>query len=69
MFKDIKWINQRMILYANKFRLGESRFRKRDLIYLLRRNIKIIRLNDKLNLKKIGLFKVKRNVRDVAFEF
>jgi hypothetical protein len=58
-----------MTLYANKSRLGRSRFRERDLIYLLRRNIKIIRLNDKLDSKKINLFKVKRNIRDISFEF
>jgi hypothetical protein len=58
-----------MTLYANKFRLGGSRLRERDLIYLLRRNIKIIRLSDKLDLKKIGLFKIKRNIRDISFEF
>jgi hypothetical protein len=66
--KDIKWINQRMTLYANKSRLGRPYFRGKDLIYLLRRNIKIIRLSDKLNLKKIDLFKVKRNIRDINFE-
>jgi hypothetical protein len=58
-----------MILYANKFRLGKSHFRRDDLIYLLRRNIKITRPSDKLDLKKIGLFKVKRNIRDINFEF
>ena len=57
-----------MILHANKSRLGRSRFRKRDLIYLLRRNIKIIRPADKLDSKKIGLFKVKRNIRNISFE-
>jgi hypothetical protein len=36
---------------------------------LLRRNIKIIRLSDKLDLKKVGSFKVKRNIRDISFEF
>jgi hypothetical protein len=35
---------------------------------LLRRNIKIIRPSDKLDLKKIGLFKVKRNIRNISFE-
>jgi hypothetical protein len=39
------------------------------LVYLLRRNIKIIRLSDKLDSKKINLFKVKRNIRDISFEF
>jgi hypothetical protein len=42
---------------------------KRHLIYLLRRNIKTTRLSDKLDLKKIGLFKVKRNIRNISFEF
>jgi hypothetical protein len=68
LFKDIEWINQRMTLYANKFRLGGPCLRGGDLIYLLRRNIKTIRLSDKLNLKKIGPFKVKRNIRDINFE-
>jgi hypothetical protein len=58
-----------MILYVNKFRLRESRFREGNLVYLLRRNIKTIRLSNKLDLKKIGLFKVKRNIRDISFEF
>jgi hypothetical protein len=36
---------------------------------LLRRNIKITKLSDKLDLKKIGPFKIKRNIRDISFEF
>jgi hypothetical protein len=67
--KDIKWINQRIILYANKSRLERPRLRERNLVYLLRRNIKITRLSDKLDSKKIGLFKIKRNIRDISFEF
>jgi hypothetical protein len=58
-----------MTLYVNKSRLGKPHLQKKDLIYLLRRNIKIIRPNDKLNLKKIGSFKVKRNIRNINFEF
>ena len=58
-----------MTLYVNKSKLGKSRFRERNLVYLLRRNIKIIKLSDKLDLKKIGSFKVKRNIRDISFEF
>jgi hypothetical protein len=68
LFKDIKWINQRMTLYANKSKFGKPRLRARDLIYLLRRNIKIIKPSDKLDSEKIGLFKVKRNIRDISFE-
>jgi hypothetical protein len=58
-----------MILYANKSKLGRSRLREKDLIYLLRQNIKIIRPSDKLDSKKIGLFKIKRNIRNISFEF
>jgi hypothetical protein len=57
-----------MTLYANKSRFEKSHFREDDLVYLLRRNIKITRPSDKLDLKKIGLFKVKRNIRDISFE-
>jgi hypothetical protein len=57
-----------MILYANKFRFERLYFRKGNLVYLLRRNIKTIRPSDKLDLKKIGLFKIKRNIRDISFE-
>jgi hypothetical protein len=58
-----------MTLYANKSRLERPRFRGKDLIYLLRRNIKTIKPSDKLDSKKIGLFKVKRNIRNISFEF
>jgi hypothetical protein len=57
-----------MTLYANKFKLEKSHFQKGYLVYLLRRNIKIIRLSDKLDSKKIGPFKVKRNIRNISFE-
>jgi hypothetical protein len=55
-------------MYYNKLKLEKSRFRKRDLVYLLRRNIKIIKLNDKLNHKKFGPFKVKRNIKNINYK-
>ena len=58
-----------MTLYANRSKLGRPYLQKDDLVYLLRRNIKIIRLSDKLDSKKIGSFKIKRNIRDINFEF
>jgi hypothetical protein len=57
-----------MTLYANKLRLKNSRLREGDIVYLLRRNIKITRLNNKLDSKKIGPFKIKRNIRDISFK-
>jgi hypothetical protein len=57
-----------MTLYVNKLRLESPRLREGDIIYLLRRNIKIIRSSNKLDSKKIGPFKIKRNIRDISFE-
>jgi hypothetical protein len=57
-----------MTLYANKSRLGNPRLQEGDLVYLLRRNIKTIKPSGKLNSKKIGPFKIKRNIRDINFE-
>ena len=59
--RDIEWINQRMTLYANKSRLEGPRLQRGDLVYLLRPS-------DKLDSRKIGPFKVKRNIRDISFE-
>jgi hypothetical protein len=39
------------------------------LVYLLRRNIKTIRPNDKLDYKKLGPFKIKRNIKDINYKF
>ena len=58
-----------MTLYANKSRLKGPYLKKENLVYLLRRNIKITRLSNKLDLKKIDPFKIKRNIRDISFEF
>jgi hypothetical protein len=55
-------------MYYNKSKLEKPRFREGDLIYLLRRNIKIIRLSDKLDYKKFGLFKIKRNIKNINYE-
>jgi hypothetical protein len=55
-------------MYYNKSKLKGSRFRERDLVYLLRRNIKITRPSDKFNYKKFDPFKVKRNIKDISYE-
>jgi hypothetical protein len=55
-------------MYYNKSKLEKPRFREGDLVYLLRRNIKIIRPNNKLDYKKFGPFKIKRNIKDISYE-
>jgi hypothetical protein len=56
-------------MYYNKSKLEGPRFREKDLVYLLRRNIKTIRLSDKLDHKKFGPFKIKRNIKDISYKF
>jgi hypothetical protein len=55
-------------MYYNKLKLERPRFRKGDLVYLLRRNIKTTRLNDKFDYKKFGPFKVKRNIKNINYK-
>jgi hypothetical protein len=55
-------------MYYNKLKFERSRFREKDLVYLLRQNIKTIRSSDKLDYKKFGPFKVKRNIKDISYE-
>jgi hypothetical protein len=37
-------------------------------VYLIRRNIKTIRLSNKLDYKKFGPFKVKRNIKNISYK-
>jgi hypothetical protein len=55
-------------MYYNKSKLKGSRFKEGDLVYLLRKNIKTTRPNDKLDYKKFGPFKVKRNIKNINYE-
>jgi hypothetical protein len=55
-------------MYYNKLKLERPRFREGDLVYLLRRNIKTTRFSDKLNYKKFGPFKIKRNIKDISYK-
>jgi hypothetical protein len=55
-------------MYYNKLKLEGPRFREENLVYLLRRNIKITRPSNKLDYKKFSPFKVKRNIKDISYE-
>jgi hypothetical protein len=55
-------------MYYNKSKLERPRFREENLVYLLRRNIKITRPSNKLDHKKLGLFKIKRNIKDISYK-
>jgi hypothetical protein len=65
---DIKFLAQRISVYYNKKRLERPRFREGNKVYLVRRNIRIIRLSDKLNYRKFKLFKIIRYVKGTSFK-
>jgi hypothetical protein len=66
--RDIEWMSLRSLMYYNSKRLEGPRLRERDQVYLLRRNIKTTRPSDKLDYKKLGPFKIVRNIKKVSFE-
>lgn len=55
-------------IQANKSRLPTPDIQPNDLVFLDRRNIKTIRPSRKLDDKKLGPFKVIRQINPVAFE-
>ena len=56
-----------MARYANKRRSEGLDFKEGGIVYLLRRNIKIKRLSDKLDFKKLRLFKIKKKLGLVTY--
>jgi hypothetical protein len=55
---NIEFGNIRITEYANKKYNIKPPLKKRDKVYLLRKNIKTKRLNTKLDFKKLGLFRI-----------
>ena len=68
MLEELKFLIERIARFINKIRSKGLDFKKRDLIYLLRKNITIKRPNEKLNFKKLELFKIKKKLRLVIFK-
>lgn len=62
------FLADRIAKYANKQRSKRLNLKKGDKVYLLRRYIKIRRLSDKLDFKKISLFRVEKKLRPVIFK-
>ncbi len=57
-----------MILYANKKKDKEFTFKKRNKVYLLRRNIKMKRLSNKLNHMKLKSFEILEEKRLINYK-
>src|SRR5271165_5846725 len=65
---DIAFYNTRMSTYYNRKYSEALALKKGNKVYLLRCNINIKQLSDKLDFKKLGLYKIKRAIGLVNFE-
>src|SRR5271165_673126 len=65
---DIAFYNIRMSIYYNKKHSEVLALKKGDKVYLLRCNINTKQLSDKLDFKKLGLYKIKRAIGLVNFK-
>jgi len=67
MSAEIEFLAERMAKFVNRERSEGLDFKEGGIAYLLRRNIKIKRLSDKLNYKKLGLFKIEKKLGLVIY--
>ena len=62
------FLAKRIAKFVNKERSKGLDFKERGIAYLLRRNIKTRRLSDKLDYKKLRLFKIKKKLELVTYK-
>src|SRR5271165_3337164 len=65
---NIAFYNTRMSMYYNKKHSKALALKKGDKVYLLRCNINTKQLSNKLDFKKLGLYKIKRAIELVNFK-
>ena len=68
MARELRFFSVKSAVYYNKKRNKDITFKKKNKVYLLRRNVKIIKSNSKLNHVKIGPFKVLKNIKGTSFK-
>jgi len=66
--KNIQFLSKRMILYANKKKDKKSTLKKRNKVYLLKRNIKTKRSSNKLNHMKLEFFEILEEKKSINYE-
>ena len=66
---DIKFLIYRSVIYYDKKYKKRPHLKKKDRIYLFRKNIKIQKLNNKLDHVKLGPFKIKKKISFINYKF
>jgi hypothetical protein len=65
---DLVFFTKKTMFYYNGYRSIKPILKKKDKIYLIRRNIQTKQLSIKLDHKKLGLFKIKRVIGLINYE-
>jgi hypothetical protein len=65
---DLVFFTKKVVLYYDKYYNIEPMLKKKNKIYLIRRNIQTKQLNTKLDHKKLGLFKIKKIIGLVNYK-
>ena len=68
MTRNIDFMIEKVTYHANKHRFEDSNLKKRDKVYVLRKNITTSRSSKKLDQIKIELFEIVKNIRDINYE-
>ena len=66
---NLQFISLKIKKYYDRDRFEEINLKMRDKIYVLRKNMKTTKKNNKLNYIKIEFFKMLRNVKNISYEF
>jgi hypothetical protein len=66
--QDIEFIINKSSIYYNKKRLKGPTLLERDLVYLLRKNIKTKRLSTKLDHTKLSPYKIRKVLSPLIYE-
>lgn len=69
LVRDNKFIVIRVNLYYDKKSLKKLNLKKKDSIYLFKKNIKMKRLSTKLNYTKLKSFKIKKVLKPLIYKF
>jgi len=66
--RKMQFITKKIKIYHNKIRFKNITLREGNKVYLFIRNIATKKSSKKLNYKKIGPFKIKRNIKSISFK-
>ena len=68
MTRNIDFMIEKATYHANKHRFEDSNLKKRNKVYVLRKNIATSRSSKKLDQIKIESFEIVKNIRDINYE-